>query len=125
MSYFFENWEFVLMLGSPFALLMLVTIFLIGKSNYRAYRMGWLNLLLFLIISVLVSLYSYILDKEPGSGGKGFAALFHIIHFASTQLVLFWLWLYKIKLEKQSEPAEKSKILDKDDPILDEDLPTK
>jgi hypothetical protein len=121
MADFFGAWGFALMLGSPFVFLLLITFLPISRSK-PAYTMGWINLLFFFIYSFFVVLYAYILELKPGSGGVGFAALFNIIPLNVAHLLSFWIWLYK---EKQAETAEKSKILDKDDPVLDEDPPIK
>jgi len=123
MADFFGAWGFVLMLGSPFVFLLLITFLPISRSK-PAYTMGWINLLFFFIYSFFVVLYAYILELKPGSGGVGFAALFTIIPLNVVHLLSFWLWLYMYK-EKQAKIGKKSKILDKDDPVLDEDPPTK
>jgi hypothetical protein len=121
MADFFGAWGLVLMLGSPFVFLLLITFLPLGRSS-SAYIMGWLNLLFFFIYSFLIVLFAYIFERYAGSGGDGFAFLFNVIPLNVAHLLSFWIWLYK---EKQAESAEKSKILDKDDPILDEQPPTK
>lgn len=123
MADFFGAWGFALMLGSPFVFLLLITILPISRSN-PTYKIGWLNLLSFGVYSFFIVLIAYILDQAPGSGGMGFAALFTIVPLNVVHLLLFWLWLYMYK-EKQAKIGKKSKILDKDDQILDKRPPTK
>lgn len=94
MHYFLEAWFAVIVVGAPFILLILATILPIRTSNPIAYQVGWLNLLLFLIYSLFVALFAYVLDQEPGSGGMGFAAIFSILPINGFHLVLFWLWLF-------------------------------
>jgi Na+/pantothenate symporter len=93
MADFFAAWGFALMLGSPFVFLLLITILPISRSN-PTYKIGWLNLLSFGVYSFFIVLIAYILDKEPGSGGLGFAALFTIIPLNVAHLLSFWLWLF-------------------------------
>ena len=117
----FNSWSFVLMLASPFAFLLLISFLPISSSN-PAYKLGWLNLLLLFIMSLVVSLYAYVVEKSKG--GDSFAAVFRIVQVGIAQVLLYWIWLYKVKPKKQEETDEKSTILDEDDPILDERPPT-
>ncbi len=94
MADFFGGWSFVLTLGSPFWVLVLVTIFPIRESNPVGYTMGWYNLLGFFIYSFFIVLFAYILESAPGNGGIGFAALFSVVPISLVHLLFFWLWLF-------------------------------
>jgi hypothetical protein len=123
MADFFGAWCFVLVLGSPFIVLVLATILPISRSNPAGYKMGWRNLLYFFGYSFVIVLYAYILELKPGNGGVGFAALFNIVPISLVHLLFFWIWLYKVKPKKLSEATEKNST--QKDPILDEQPPTK
>jgi hypothetical protein len=122
MADFFGAWGFVLVLGSPFIVLLLATIFLTKKNNPQGYQMWRLNLFIYFIYSFLVALYAYVLDSKPGNGGAGFAARFTVIQIYIPHLIFYWAWLFiKPKSGISSETTEKNSTLK--DPILDEEPP--
>jgi cbb3-type cytochrome oxidase subunit 3 len=121
-------WELLLsslLCALPLFISIFTAMLILKNYSLAIYRTCWLNILLYCFYSFMFSLWATY-KKETNRGDARLPDfLSGFIFFSFIHLIFFWIWLYKVRPKKQAETAEKSKILDEDDPILDEQPPIK